>query len=819
MNFRPTRLKGSLLLVSLLASAALVSGCFSDGKTGPAGPAGATGATGATGPAGPGVSPIDAANPESCATCHSGVGDNHQAIYNKYDDASKLAMTFDSVSSALQADGTYTVTLNFHITKNGQPFVDGDGLPSLQQKTFYAVGYTPATRVFDDSVNMYDTRHGVGDLVSNLNGSYTLTTPGFSYDPTAAGWNGEIYGYIAQTPLNLEYPAGLGHVTLYDDVASASKAYGNVGDYVSAANVAGCEKCHGTPYRKHGYREAVVAGLPDFASCKVCHFDSRDGHDQAWQQSVNDPVGWATGVSATDPQYNGAFNYKAKLMNDVHMSHAMEFPYPQSMANCATCHAGNLDQVINDTTFKPETCRSCHAITDPDPVDHKYDEAGRAPPLERLWADANVSWHNIGDDCSTCHSQAAGYIGPAFSSLHTGYNDLIYDASGNKYSTMPANVVTIDSVSVANNVMDIKFSAGNADIVPTVQVAFYGWNTKNFLVSNHTNDSNGNRLEYKVGSTHPYFTTVANANGSWEVTLDLSAVGSYGPEGTILDMMAAGKIKKAEVAVLPTLKNAQGETLALNAPSKTFDFASDSTVSDYFEGSNAVVDVMETSTPNGGVKGCNTCHDALGTTFHTGDRGGNITVCRMCHVPTSGASHLEMQSRSIDSYVHAIHSFQAFNVGGKPSPYATPVDFTDPVARARYAEHIEFGIPTFTLTDCEACHNAGTYNVPDQSKSMPGALSPSATLYNGWYADDPDHQGLYIAAPASARNITNVPSYVTGPASRACGGCHRAEFIKEDAAGDLASFNQHTNVNGYMIVNDSDDTLYGVIDKIMGMFN
>lgn len=806
MKFRPTRLRGSLLLVSLLASATLVSGCFSDGKTGapgPAGPAGVAGppgATGPAGPAGPGVNPIDAANPESCATCHSGVGDNHQAIYNKYDDPSKLAMAFTSIT-AVPAGATFTVTLNFTITKNGTPFVDGNGLPTLDQHTFYAVQYDSATRTFNGSKSL-----SAGNVVSHNDGTYSLTQTGFSYDPTAAGWNGEVYGYIAQTPLNLSYPAGLGHATLYDDVASAALSFGDTNTYVSAANVAGCEKCHGTPYRKHGYREAVVAGLNPFESCKVCHYDSRDGHSQAWQQSVNDPVGWATGVSATDARYNGAFDYKAKLMNDVHMSHAMEFPYPQSMANCATCHAGNLSQIINDNTFKAETCRSCHAITDPGT---QYDENGRPPPFERLWAAANVSWHNISDNCSTCHSSAAGYIGPAFSSLHTGYNDLIYDASGNKYSTMPANVVSIDSVSVANNVMDIKFSAGNANIVPTVQVAFYGWNTKNFLVSNHTGDSNGKRLEYAVGSTHPYFTTVANANGSWEVTLDLAAVGSYAPEGTILDMLANGKIRKAEVAVLPKLTNAKGETLALDAPSKTFDFASNGTVADYFEGSNAVVDVMN---------GCNACHDALGTTFHSGDRGGNVTVCRMCHVPTSGAFHIEMQSRSIDSYVHAIHSFQAFNVGGQPSPYATPVDFTDPVARARYAEHIQFGIPTFTLTDCEACHKPGTYNVPDQSKSMPGALSASATLYNGWYAYD-SATGTYVAAPASARSITNVPSYVTGPASRACGGCHRAELITADAAGALASFNQHTNVGGYLIVNDSDATLYGVIDKIMGMFN
>ena len=69
--------------------------------------------------------------------------------------------------------------------------------------------------------------------------------------------------------------------------------------------------------------------------------------------------------------------------------------------------------------------------------------------------------------------------------------------------------------------------------------------------------------------------------------------------------------------------------------------------------------------------GCETCHDALATNYHSPDRGGNIVVCRMCHITKSGGSHLEMQSRSIDSYAHAIHAIQAFDIGD--------IDFTDPV--------------------------------------------------------------------------------------------------------------------------------------------
>ena len=86
----------------------------------------------------------------------------------------------------------------------------------------------------------------------------------------------------------------------------------------------------------------------------------------------------------------------------------------------------------------------------------------------------------------------------------------------------------------------------------------------------------------------------------------------------------------------------------------------------------------------------------------------------------AGGSHLEMQSRSIDSYVHAIHSFQEFDVGD--------IDFADPVQAEKYALEIEIPFPKHGITNCEACHVAGTNNVPNQSKSLPGLLSASDVL-------------------------------------------------------------------------------------------
>jgi OmcA/MtrC family decaheme c-type cytochrome len=218
---------------------------------------------------------------------------------------------------------------------------------------------------------------------------------------------------------------------------------------------------------------------------------------------------------------------------------------------------------------------------------------------------------------------------------------------------------------------------------------------------------------------------------------------------------------------------------------KTFDLVGNALVADASAYGKAIVDPAK----------CNKCHDALATTFHSPDRGGNVVACRLCHVGLSGGAHLEMQSRSIDSYVHAIHSFQAFDIAS--------IDFSDPVASMRYNLHIEDTYPNFTTLNCESCHNPGTYEVPDMTRSLPGLLSASAVLKN------------------RDRAIGTVPGYATGPASRACGACHRAEMINEDNANGLAAFDEHTDVNGYMLPTTSTTSasiLDAAIKKIMAIF-
>jgi OmcA/MtrC family decaheme c-type cytochrome len=708
-------------------------------------------------------------------------------------------MTFNSLTSVPGAvAGQFAVTLNFSITKDGQPLLD---MASLNQQRFYVTRYDATTRQYlQGNVRLRTFTAGT------VAGDFVASQADIPFDPTLSG---QVYGYIADEEL---FPGDIvpgKHINMYDNVASASIAFGaaqvtDTNAYQSLANVSGCATCHGTPYMKHGFRDPVVAGIPDFASCKSCHYDDRTGGHEDWQYMVDDPMGWATDVPPT-----GDYAYTANVMNDTHMSHAMEFPYPQSMANCATCHEGKLTETLANTNFTLQTCKSCHALQGidarPELVDDlgvvikeegEYYQSHRAPSLEYLWEDGGVDgFHDpvTAPNCQLCHAPVAdGGIARTFNEYHSGYDERISDPNGARHAD--TYTASIDDVVLTGNLLAVTFSVSDPAMVPYMYVSFYGWDSKHFVVASHSRDGSlgcsggtrGCRMEMKPGDAADNALFTETGTGPWTVTLDMAA---YVPTDTldIPTLILDGVVKNAEITIAPRLYVDAGTAdevrLGLNAVTQTVDVAAGGLVAGYFKGANATVDAAK----------CNVCHDQLAVTFHSGSgRGGDVLACKNCHVTTSPGSHLEMQSRSIDSYVHAAHSFQQWDLDDVAAA-------NDPVFTARKDLHINHTFPNFTIKNCEACHIAGTYNVPDQAQSMPGVLRAS------WDIAD--------------RAIGTVPEAVTGPASRACGGCHRADLINADLAGELASFDAHTEAGGTYVENDAEDVvLWGVIDKIMSMF-
>jgi len=797
----------SLLAVLTLAAPLMFYGCADDGDTGAIGP------QGPPGPPGPGVT--TALNLESCAICHDDQnvrnGDAHQADYDQRFQDNVVVVT-DLAYAYNPADNTHNVT--FKLAKNGANFpcnqittgapedslsigfgeydaATGTFNPPAPLTSTLSLGsqttltYDPATELCSSKVNDNNALGQVGDL-SLLNGIIEINgrddRQGTLPSPSRVQLALFPFAGLLETG-----PAGV--------------------DYTSAATVSGCEKCHTVPYLKHGFIYGRVAGDPatDFYTCKGCHQDSVAGGHFEWQLLVDDPplsARYLASPKETTPAEDNAirvkYAYNRSLMNDVHMSHAMEFAYPQSMANCVTCHEGKLADVLTDNNFVVETCKSCHPVTGGSDTgrDTNNDNVLEFGFDTRDLALSNILPASVGAHaspfataCNVCHNAAGGL--PVFSEIHTGYNKQIYDATGTKYST--AIKVTIDNASFVDNTNTLTFGfhatgslggVDSANIVPTVLVGLYGYDTKDYIAGPHERTIDNSRdLEAAAGATHPRITITSPAAGTWNVTADLSNWAS---------LIAADNVTRVEIGVMPRLLNPADDNaiVALDAPSRTFNLGTNAFQDNFFGNSIARV---PGGTVQGVVSGCNNCHEALATTFHTPDRGGNIVVCRLCHITKAAGSHLELQSRSIDSYIHAIHRFQAFDTGD--------IDFTDPVEALHYEHHVESNFPTFGIENCRACHNAGKFNVPNQGLSLPGVLS------------DTDF--------GTIRNIGTIPGFITGPATRACGACHRAEAIIANAGfGDpikLANINSHMTTFGYMLETPP-ATILDVIVQIFSTF-
>ncbi|MEJ2700499.1 MAG: hypothetical protein P8Z70_12685, partial [Desulfuromonadales bacterium] len=239
-----------------------------------------------------------------------------------------------------------------------------------------------------------------------------------------------------------------------------------------------------------------------------------------------------------------------------------------------------------------------------------------------------------------------------------------------------------------------------------IMVGYYGWGTHN--IANYDNY----RKDDVIANT-----TYDDATGTATTTFALS------------DKLTTYNASKLAVGIIG-VPQVNGTMVAVNSVEKDFVLA-DGTLEDRGQ----IVDNAN----------CNACHDNI--VMHTGDTHGHTTVgnvnaCIFCHNTSSASGHYAQQSRSIDSYLHAIHTFP---------------------------DEPEFVFPMFTTLNCEACHVSGQYNVPDQSQAL-GSVSDAG--------DD---------------DVT------VGPASRACGSCHRAQDLRVDDAGALDAINAHTQQNGYRV--------------------
>lgn len=168
---------------------------------------------------------------------------------------------------------------------------------------------------------------------------------------------------------------------------------------------------------------------------------------------------------------------------------------------------------------------------------------------------------------------------------------------------------------------------------------------------------------------------------------------------------------------------------------------------------------------------CNTCHERIG--FHSNaGRMANVEYCQTCHNPELSSSNVyeglatfalagneeffyKQTSNNFKDMIHSIHS-APFREEQNP---ADPYNFIrgNPAGGSGAGPQVFQDVPyPLQVSDCQACHAAGTQYLPEGADSV--GL--------GW--------SVYDAAPGLGDATTFNPLLTVrkGPATAACGTCH-----------------------------------------------
>ena len=414
------------------------------------------------------------------------------------------------------------------------------------------------------------------------------------------------------------------------------------------------------------------------------------------------------------------------LANTVHAYHAQEFDYPQSMQSCVTCHEEKTATVLADANFKFENCISCH---------------GNFIDNETLRADIGIdfsqtSFHEDYDtntDCTLCHKTVGG-IAPSFAKIHNnGYDKHKYDANGTKWSDrIKVEIIDFSLDNVSNpTTATIKWGVklDNTTYIPLegygdftfgreyrnavrhvyFGVAYYLGDSKNII------DYNGGSIDETNVANLASANTTENEDNTYTTTIDLSKFANYNPK------------RIAAYVGNRIFLNYKGEAIVIRPAFESYDISSGALQS----WSRPVV-AEEAK--------CDTCHDTFGMeAVHNYAAAGDPVACSTCHNVGSAAHGVVGGSRSIDAYLHYLHAGGALDGEREAAMEEWPIFYDKKVG----------------LLNCESCHKAGTYEVPDQLLSAPSVTSNFEAL------------GLSIDAK------------IQGPAERACGSCHIAKDMVE----------------------------------------
>ena len=721
----------------------------------------------------------DTATPESCGVCHNDIAMTHMPALRTSD---------VDVTVAAPVDNAGALDIDFDLE------VDGVGIAGYAVRRVYAyydAGLVVPTTPTDRSSFERDTLcSGTADCAASAfvtladigAGSYTVTISDDAVTPDVNVYADAVY------LIQMEGADGTRPIVVTENGAPAIR------DLVSNT---GCQSCHGDYVFNDGHYTVAAE------YCQVCHVRSgRDFYiaDTAEQNANCDDDDPATicnneGDGGNLPIYVHGVHNSHNMPAGVAYFHGEEWSvgYPSNMWNCVTCHQtpAQLDAAVT-APVDFYLCMSCHQSWDG--FTHTHDAADGSYEAGDMIFAAN-NFHRSADintDCMSCHAAVASL--DEVGDFHNDFQgtDAHYDSfyRGVDISFANPNDLTYEITGVTSDGKNVSFtwtvSDASGPIDPCTESARFE-QLRTYLAyakgDDWVNEFAGSAPGQPGSSPRPFpdNTTCAAAAPftatTTGLTLNAEAVAYADKVGLVL----SGK-------PLDTITvEATDRDFFVRVPSSVYAF--DAATGDQLEGRRDAVDNAK----------CLNCHQ--GTLYqHGGDRVDNEQHCVVCHNPASNDKNnrleryaivnddgkvntdatydgLTAQTYDLRHMLHAIHGISKredpwtiyrgrgiymFANPDTQKPTGWPGEGPDlPIYGSTNdsTQTHNWTVVHFPrlVNECEACHNEGLYEAPDQTKAV--ALTTDAGT------DWPDQSD----------------DRVIGPTAAACTGCHYNAAVRSHA--------------------------------------
>lgn len=806
-----------LMLAAIMGVGML--GCSGDdGAPGPAGPPGPQGPAGPPGPPGPGVAPPTAA----------AVGDLTGEITKvEINSSTGIATVTFSLKDAAGVPVTGARNFEFTVAKlipatasrpaYWQSYINRSVLATGGARVLRAAGERRAATEVEPGVYRYSF---CTSLTAAASFKYygSGNEPAGSCDSAAVGRSGVLNSPAAApvlAGLDLAYAPNAVHriaIAARDGVGTARQArYNAVIDFVPAslptlqtarANQVvtneSCGACHAKDSSKRGKLE--FAGFHgntryDVALCDTCHnpstFDSLSSTDTAWTE-----ISLTTMIHKLHASVPG---YKVAGRDYSHVTYPQNTPFggvsaiggfteKPGVINCRTCHDNQNPKVLPQqpanrpaadkmawmTNISQQACNTCHNV---DFRNHFGNQPGNA-------------------QCALCHgpdrskpvnvAHATPYSTPNNPELVAGAKKVEYeiasvtvnasrqpivkfrikvDGTPLNLKSLPADITGVSTtLAVAwSSPMPAPASSANGPAI----AAPLDWN--NFGTTTGRQYWNYN-INLQTGTTTAGAAPLTQAAFDQPRTQALNAavIGSLtGPDADGYFTTVPGISPTAPIAFpenttlrgvgIESYLTINGMNISGNAAFKGVDGANTMR--------RAIVD----------IDSCNTCHERIG--FHSNaGRSNNPDYCAACHNTEMSSSNVfagmhsdgKMYRQQPNNFKEMIHGIHAAGVRDPSDPFNFIRGNVAATTGGQGPHPFEdVGYPA-RISDCAACHKAGTYGLPNNARYAWTVIDAQPAL----------------GAIASFNPALSVRQ---GPATGACGSCHNSFAAKAHFASNTAS--------------------------------